>query len=135
MLTWDDQSSVNFGSIKAGMEKAGTPIDDFEIAIAAIAMGYDAAVITANLRTFHADCRTHGAAAAVSRYFNRRQTNLVGAATRCGGPAPCIRTLPRGLQPDANHPFRRGNPSPSPASTPAFLFSEFFSFPVAGGGT
>ena len=52
VLPWDEQSSVNFGSIKADVEKAGTPIDDFDAAIAAIAMSHDAEVLTANLTHF-----------------------------------------------------------------------------------
>ncbi|TFG64193.1 MAG: type II toxin-antitoxin system VapC family toxin [Spirochaetales bacterium] len=52
VLPWDEQSSVNFGSIKADLEKTGTPIDDFDAAIAAIAMSHDAEVLTANLTHF-----------------------------------------------------------------------------------
>lgn len=52
VLPWDEKSSVKFGSIKAALEKRGTPIDDFDVAIAAIAMSHDAEVITANLTHF-----------------------------------------------------------------------------------
>jgi tRNA(fMet)-specific endonuclease VapC len=52
VLPWDHQSSTNFGEIKAALEKAGTPIDDFDIAIGAIAKSHGATVITANLAHF-----------------------------------------------------------------------------------
>jgi tRNA(fMet)-specific endonuclease VapC len=66
-LTWDQGSSAIFGRIKAQLEKAGTPIDDFDVAIAAIAMSHEAVVITANLVHFQRIAglssrhwRTHG---------------------------------------------------------------------------
>jgi predicted nucleic acid-binding protein len=40
VLPWDEKASVNFGIIKAQLEKSGTPIDDFDIAIAADAMSH-----------------------------------------------------------------------------------------------
>jgi predicted nucleic acid-binding protein len=43
---------VLFGSIKAGLEQSGEMIDDFDVAIAAIAMSHDAVVLTANLVHF-----------------------------------------------------------------------------------
>ncbi len=52
VLSWDLDSSVNFGRIKFELEKAGTPIDDFDIAIASIAISHGAEVITANLVHF-----------------------------------------------------------------------------------
>ena len=49
LLEWLPAASVQFGAIKAGLERAGTPIDDFDIAVAAIARSHGAEVITANL--------------------------------------------------------------------------------------
>jgi len=52
VLSWDPDSSIHFSRIKTELEKAGTPIDDFDIAIAAIAISHGAEVITANLAHF-----------------------------------------------------------------------------------
>jgi tRNA(fMet)-specific endonuclease VapC len=52
ILPWTAESSRLFGSIKAGLEQSGQLIDDFDIAIAAIAISHDARVITANLAHF-----------------------------------------------------------------------------------
>ncbi len=52
LLDWIPAASVQFGAIKAGLERAGTPIDDFDIAVAAIARAHGAEVITANLTHF-----------------------------------------------------------------------------------
>ncbi|MFO7781206.1 MAG: type II toxin-antitoxin system VapC family toxin [Spirochaetia bacterium] len=52
ILDWDQPSSEYFGEIKASLEKAGKLIDDFDIAIAAIARSHAARVITANLVHF-----------------------------------------------------------------------------------
>ncbi|NBF39967.1 MAG: PIN domain-containing protein [Spirochaetes bacterium] len=52
ILDWDQPSSEYFGEIKAALEKAGTLIDDSDIAIAAIARSHAARVITANLVHF-----------------------------------------------------------------------------------
>lgn len=52
VLPWTPDASVRFGEIKAALEHGGTPIDDFDIAIAAIAMVHDAEVLTANLAHF-----------------------------------------------------------------------------------
>jgi tRNA(fMet)-specific endonuclease VapC len=52
VLPWQPESSENYGSIKADLERRGKPIDDFDIAIAAIAMSHKCGVITANLRHF-----------------------------------------------------------------------------------
>jgi predicted nucleic acid-binding protein len=48
VLPWTPEASRLFGSIKAGLERDGEMIDDFDVAIAAIAMSHDAAVVTAN---------------------------------------------------------------------------------------
>ena len=52
VLPWTMQSSVLFGTIKAGLERGGNLIDDLDIAIAAIAMSHGAQVLTANLVHF-----------------------------------------------------------------------------------
>ncbi len=52
VLTWSAESSDNFGKIKADLERLGELIDDFDIAIAAIAMAHKCCVITANLGHF-----------------------------------------------------------------------------------
>jgi len=52
VLDWTPQASVRFGGIKAALERAGQLIDDFDIAVAAIALAHDAQVITANLPHF-----------------------------------------------------------------------------------
>ena len=53
ILPWTAESSRQFGSIKGGLERDGGLIDDFDIAIAAIAMSHDARVLTANLAHFN----------------------------------------------------------------------------------
>lgn len=52
VLPWSPESSINFGEIKADLERRGELIDDFDIAIAAIALAHKCSVITANLRHF-----------------------------------------------------------------------------------
>jgi tRNA(fMet)-specific endonuclease VapC len=52
VLEWTPQASVEFGIIKASLEHAGTLIDDFDTAVAAIALAHNARVITANLSHF-----------------------------------------------------------------------------------
>ncbi len=52
VLDWTPQASVRFGGIKAALERAGQLIDDFDIAVAAIALAHEAQVITANLPHF-----------------------------------------------------------------------------------
>jgi len=52
VLSWQPESSENYGEIKADLERRGKPIDDFDIAIAAIAMSHKCGVITANLKHF-----------------------------------------------------------------------------------
>ena len=52
VLSWTSESSKYFGTIKADLEKKGNLIDDFDIAIAAIAMAHNCSVITANLNHF-----------------------------------------------------------------------------------
>ena len=52
VLPWQPESSENYGDIKADLERRGKPIDDFDIAIAAIAISHKFGVITANLKHF-----------------------------------------------------------------------------------
>jgi len=52
VLDWTGQASVEFGRIKAALERVGALIDDFDIAVAAIALDHDAGVVTANLAHF-----------------------------------------------------------------------------------
>ncbi len=52
VLDWTPQASVRFGGIKAALERSGRLIDDFDIAVSAIALAHDAQVITANLPHF-----------------------------------------------------------------------------------
>jgi tRNA(fMet)-specific endonuclease VapC len=52
VLPWSSESSDSFGKIKADLERRGELIDDFDIAIAAIAMAHKCGVITANLSHF-----------------------------------------------------------------------------------
>jgi len=52
VLPWTDESSRRFGACKAKLERDGVPVDDFDIAIGAIALSHDAEVVTANLPHF-----------------------------------------------------------------------------------
>jgi tRNA(fMet)-specific endonuclease VapC len=52
LLPWSSESSRTYGIIKADLESKGTPIDDFDAAIGAIALSHGAVVITANLVYF-----------------------------------------------------------------------------------
>jgi tRNA(fMet)-specific endonuclease VapC len=52
VLPWQSESSEKYGDIKADLERRGKPIDDFDIAIAAIAVSHNCGVITANLNHF-----------------------------------------------------------------------------------
>ncbi len=52
ILSWSPESSNNFGKIKADLERRGKLIDDFDIAIAAIATAHKCGVITGNLSHF-----------------------------------------------------------------------------------
>jgi tRNA(fMet)-specific endonuclease VapC len=52
VLLWSPEASYNFGKIKVDLENSGTLIDDFDIAIGAIAMAHECCVITANLDHF-----------------------------------------------------------------------------------
>ena len=52
VLPWLAEASKKFGEIKANLEGKGKLIDDFDIAIAAIAISHKCGVLTANLRHF-----------------------------------------------------------------------------------
>ncbi|MBN1837361.1 MAG: type II toxin-antitoxin system VapC family toxin [Spirochaetales bacterium] len=52
VLDWNPEASVRFGTIKAALERGGILIDDFDIAVAAIAQAHGAQVVTANLAHF-----------------------------------------------------------------------------------
>jgi tRNA(fMet)-specific endonuclease VapC len=52
VLPWISEASKKYGEIKADLERRGKIIDDFDIAIAAIAMSHKCGVLTANLRHF-----------------------------------------------------------------------------------
>ena len=52
VVDWIPAASRYFGKIKAELENKGLLIDDFDIAISAIAMSHDCSVVTANVRHF-----------------------------------------------------------------------------------
>ena len=52
VLPWVAGSSEKYGEIKAALERRGQLIDDFDIAIAAIALSHRCGVLTANLKHF-----------------------------------------------------------------------------------
>ncbi len=52
VLAWQSEASQKYGEIKANLERRGKIFDDFDIAIAAIAMSHECGVITANLKHF-----------------------------------------------------------------------------------
>lgn len=48
-VPWTDEVSAAFGSIKAGLERRGQRIEDFDAAIAAHALAFGATLVTANV--------------------------------------------------------------------------------------
>jgi tRNA(fMet)-specific endonuclease VapC len=52
VLPWQSEASKKYGEIKANLEPRGKIIDDFDIAIAAIAINHESGVLTANLKHF-----------------------------------------------------------------------------------
>ena len=52
VLPWSPNASKFFGKIKADLERVGQLIDDFDIAIGAIAIAHRCSVITVNLNHF-----------------------------------------------------------------------------------
>ena len=49
---WDEAAAERAGRLRAQLERAGTPIGDFDAVIASIALEVGAAVATANVRHF-----------------------------------------------------------------------------------
>lgn len=47
-IEWTDEVSEAFGTIKSALERKGTRIEDFDVAIAAHAVARDATLVTAN---------------------------------------------------------------------------------------
>lgn len=47
---WSDEVSRAFGRIKADLEKRGVRIEDFDVAVAAHAVGLDAVLVTDNVK-------------------------------------------------------------------------------------
>jgi tRNA(fMet)-specific endonuclease VapC len=52
---WTDDVSSHFGATKAQLERRGSRLDDFDIAIAAHALAIDATIVTRNLNTTAVD--------------------------------------------------------------------------------
>ena len=63
ILPWEEESSLFFGRIKTDLEQRGKIIDDFDIAIAGIALSHSCGIITANLGHFQRikglDCKDY----------------------------------------------------------------------------
>lgn len=49
-VPWDDEVSDRFGTAKAALERAGTRIEDFDLAVAAHALASGAVLVTSNVR-------------------------------------------------------------------------------------
>lgn len=49
-IAWTDAVSEQFGQIKAGLEAQGTPLEDFDVAIAAHALAHGHILVSENLR-------------------------------------------------------------------------------------
>jgi tRNA(fMet)-specific endonuclease VapC len=49
-VPWDDEVSDRFGAAKAGLERAGKRLEDFDLAVAAHALARGAVLVTANVR-------------------------------------------------------------------------------------
>ena len=49
---WGERAAQTFGSIKVDLRRKGLPIEDFDIAIGAIALELDASVVTRNVEHF-----------------------------------------------------------------------------------
>lgn len=47
---WDEAAARLFGTIKAGLQASGTPLDDMDLVVASIALSIGAAVATSNQR-------------------------------------------------------------------------------------
>jgi predicted nucleic acid-binding protein len=49
-VAWTEETSVQFGKVKALLEKRGERIDDFDLAIAVHALALEGTLVTANRR-------------------------------------------------------------------------------------
>jgi tRNA(fMet)-specific endonuclease VapC len=49
-IPWDDDVSDQFGAAKAGLERAGQRLEDFDVAVAAHALSTGAVLVTSNVR-------------------------------------------------------------------------------------
>ncbi len=49
---WNDEVSKRFGTVKAALERKGSPLEDFDIAIAAHALGEGVILVTGNTKHF-----------------------------------------------------------------------------------
>jgi hypothetical protein len=49
-LDWTEEAATCFGRVKAALERAGTPLDDMDLAIGSIALATDARLATRNAR-------------------------------------------------------------------------------------
>ncbi len=52
ILPFDEEAAYRFGVIKAGLEKAGRPLADLDLQIAAISLAHDIPLVTHNQRHF-----------------------------------------------------------------------------------
>ena len=52
IITADHRSAEIFGMIKAGLEKLGTPLDDFDLIIASCALANNLTLVTNNIKHF-----------------------------------------------------------------------------------
>ena len=52
-LPFDDRAADYYGSIRAFLERTGTPISANDMLIAAIALAHDCILVTRNTREFH----------------------------------------------------------------------------------
>jgi predicted nucleic acid-binding protein len=52
VLTFDEVIAATFGEIKAGLEGRGTPLDDMDVMIAAVALAKNLILVTNNTRHF-----------------------------------------------------------------------------------
>lgn len=46
---WDNAGSAQFGEVKAKLQRAGTPLEDFDVVIAAHALALDATLVSGDL--------------------------------------------------------------------------------------
>jgi len=51
-LAFLKESAENFGMLKASLEKSGTRLDDFDLAIASCALAHNLTLVTNNLKHF-----------------------------------------------------------------------------------